>query len=91
MGLILSSDTFETFSLMFIEKISGINPVSTSAVIECHCQIQNSAFSRDLAVVKHESETRAHIMMKNTKNTYVFALRKISSVGTYFLMSLVKQ
>ena len=58
---------------------------------ECHCQIQNSAFSRDLAVVKHESETRAHIKMKNTKNTYVFALRKISSVGTYFLMSLVKQ
>ena len=30
-------------------------------------------------------------MMKNTNNTYVFALRKISSVGTYFLMSLVKQ
>ena len=31
-GLILSSDTFEIFSLMFIQKISGINPVSTSAV-----------------------------------------------------------
>ena len=26
------TDTFEIFSLMFIEKISGINPVSTSAV-----------------------------------------------------------
>ena len=70
MGLILSSDKFEIFSLMFIEKIPGINFCRQS---ECHCQSQNFAFGRNLAVMKHESENRAHIMMKNTRNTYVFA------------------
>ena len=76
MCLILSSDTLEIFSLIFIEKISGINPVSTSAVSLASLSNSNSAFSRNFAVMKCESENRAHIMMKNlTRNMYVFALR----------------
>ena len=71
MCLILSSDTLEIFSLIFIEKISGINPVSTLAV-SLSVIVK---FSRNFAVMKCESENRAHIMMKNlTRNTYVFAL-----------------
>ena len=77
MCLILSSDTFEIFSLIFIEKISGINPVSTSAVrYEASLSNSNSPFSRNFAVMKCESENRAHTMMKNlTRNMYVFGLR----------------
>ena len=74
MCLILSSDTFEIFSLIFIEKISGINTVSTSAV--SLSVIVKFKFCVNFAVMKCESENRAHIMMKNlTRNTYVFALR----------------
>ena len=77
-GLILSSDTFKIFSLMFIERISGINPVSTSQCVSLSVIVKFKILHlvETLNPMKHESENRAHIiMMKNTKNTYVFALR----------------
>ena len=75
-GLILSSDTFEIFYLIFIEKISGINPVSTCTSISLSVIVKFKILHlvETLNPMKHESENRAHIMMKNTKNTYVFAL-----------------